>query len=239
MNGEYETIHKPVWEKSSLGSALGFFRKYFIPFVTNRWAGGLSKRYDIGINQLSEGFYITAWNVFLKPWFTGRYKEGMSYIKDAFTEKRLLTEDEANNLRKFYTEMAVILALWILIETIGDDSEDLKDHSMFTLYALYFMKKVKSETEQVNISGFNEVRNIIRTPSIAFNQLANYTRIWNDLGYLLTGDEKADIAADNGFWKEGDSKLLRDVLALGTGFKGNAFYPEQLIKNFEYGQRNR
>lgn len=240
MNGEYEKVNKSVFEKSSLGASLSFFRKYLVPFTTNRLAGYSQKRYNIGTEQLSEGFYITAYNTFIEPFIKDGVTGAVVTIKDALTEQRMLTPDEAANLRKFYTETIIILTLFLLIAAIGDDGEDLKKHSFSTLYLLYFMKKVKSEAEQVRpLAGGNEIRNIIRTPSIAFNQLAMYSKIFDDAAYIITGNKKQYLDQDRGFWKKDDTKLFKDLIALSTGFRGNTFYPDQLIKGFHYGQRNR
>lgn len=239
--GEYAKINKSVFEKSALGTATYFFRRHMVRMVAHRFAGASLPRYNITTNRLSEGFHITAWNQFIFPLARFRFDIVGRTIKEAISGNKQLSKEEVQNLRRMFAELSAILILGMLVMAVGDDGDDLKEHSFLTLYMLYFMKKVKSETEQfipIPGMGWNEIVTLSKSPSIAFNQLANYRRIFTDMEYIMTGDKKANMGSDNGFWEKGDSKLLRDALSLG-GYKGNLWHPETLIKSFDYAQRAR
>ena len=242
INGLYETVLKSVFQKGSLGTLMSMFRKYGVPMGVERLRG---QRWNIATNAVSEGMYITFWNEIMRPLFNRRFSELHQSLKDAIHNNPdgQLTESQRENFRKLAAEMSVIMAMGLLTLAIGQDPDDIKEHSFATLYVLYFSKKLKSETEQfIPFPGFgwNEIAGFFKSPSIALSQLSMYNKLFQDLMYALSGDEEAYYQKDTlGFWEEGDSKVLADILALSVGFKGKAFYPEAMISSFSYGQRAR
>jgi hypothetical protein len=236
LNGNYAKINKTVAEKYALGKSTFFFRKYLIPFVIRRFGGYNSQRLDILKDGYEEGYYITLWNSILRPMITSPLR----FFKNGDGKFKNLTEDDVINLKRAYTELAIIIALTIVLNAIGDDRDELKDHSNATLHLLFLLKKVKSETEQLNpVFGINEIMAIMRSPSIAFAQLGRYRDLTINVYGTLANEEYAYYKKDTlGFWEKGDSKALADALKL-IGFNGKTFHPRALIEGFEYGQRAR
>jgi hypothetical protein len=240
VNGLHERLHKPLFEKTPLGAAVSFFRKHIIPGITERFEG---ERFNIVHNRHRQGQYRTFWYKIIEPLYKRQFDEFQDTVREIIKKdpNGTLTDADRENLRKISMELTIIIITTLLVFSIGDDNDDLKKHSFLTLYALYFSKKLKSETEQF-MPGFNlnELIGVLKTPSIALNQLSMYREALKHLKYTVLGDEKAYYQKDTyGFYKEGDSKLLKDILALGVGFKGSTFYPEQLVRNFDFAQRNR
>lgn len=242
INGLYDNVLKSVFQKGSLGTLMSMFRKYGVPMGVERLRG---QRWNISTNAVSEGMYTTFWNEIMRPMYNRRFNELHQSLKDAIhnNPEGQLTESQRENFRKLAAEMSVIAAMGLLTLAIGTEPDEMKEHSFATLYMLYFSKKLKSETEQfIPLPGFgwNEIAGFFKSPSIALSQLSMYNKLFQDMMYALSGDEKAYYQKDTlGFWKEGDSKVLADILALSIGFKGKAFYPEALISSFNYGQRAR
>lgn len=242
MNGLYDNILKTVFQKGALGTLMSNFRKYAIPMAVELFKG---QRYDISTNKVSDGVYRTFWDQVITPLWNRRFYELNENIKDAIKNNPdgQLTENQRENFRKLAAQMSVIIAMGLLTAAIGQDPDDMKEHSFATLYLLYFSKKLKSETEQfLPLPGFglDEIGGFFKSPSIGLAQISMYNKMFRDIGYTVFNSEKAYYQKDTlGFWKEGDSKVLADILALSVGFKGKSFYPKALISSFDYGQRNR
>lgn len=234
LNGNYAKLNKAVAEKYALGKAIFFFRKYLVPFAMRRFG---TRRLDILKDEESEGYYSTSYRAMLKPIFTNPYR----FFKEKEWDWENLTEYEKANLRKFFTESALIVLFMLLISTIGDEPDELKDHNFLTLHFLFLLKKVRSETEQLNpLFGLREINAIVRSPSVAYSQtVARFSDIFAYTYYHIGDPDKAYYQKDTGgFWEKGDSKALAASLKL-IGFNGKTFYPKELIEGFEYGQRAR
>lgn len=244
LNGEYSKWNKNVAQKYAAFKAISFFRKYFIPMATRRFSGYKGPRMNIGTDDYREGYYITFTRHILLPLLKGRISQFRFAVMAAYRNDGTMSPKDVANLKRMTAEITLILSMAFFIKAVGggdDEDQDLDKHSFAALYAIFWAKKVKSETEQflpLPGLGWGEISNLYHNPAIAVSQLDKHRRIIDDAFLYLTGDDKAYTDSDQGMWDEGSLKFNRDILKL-IGITGTTWHPDQLIKNFEYGQRNR
>lgn len=251
LNGNYDKFNRPTYEKWAVGKAASLFRRFFVPMAVRRWGGANEKRYNINKSDWEEGFYIATFK-FFKEWIR----------KDGQTSSELLKDPRVRQaLARSAAEAVFLLTLYITIFAIMGDDDDgdddngndgngkgfdinnnskLKYMSFWLLHLLYILKKVLAETETFNvIGGYNEIRRIIDDPFVFLYQIDKTAAGLMSLKDLIMGSENAYYKRDTpGIFKKGDSKTLAKVMKV-LGLRLDTFYPEQMLKNFNYGQRNR
>jgi hypothetical protein len=246
INGNYAKINKTVAEKAALGRATFFFRKYFTPFVTRRFAGRNGPKLNAMEDNYHQGYYIEGTRVLMRDILGGMLVDrGMavgSFLDIFRGEAKFLSKKEVYSSRRLLGEMSFILLLNLLLIIPGfDDDEDYDEYSWAHLHLLYQIYKLKSETEQFfPIAGFDEMYRTQANPSLIIGISYNkFRRMPRDLYYMMTGDEKARYKRDtHGMWKEGDLKILADIYK-SLGLRFDILYPEQRLRNFRYAERTR
>jgi hypothetical protein len=144
-----------------------------------------------------------------------------------------LTENERNNLKKAIAELstyAALLALSLLLGSMGDDDEELKDNYAYNV-AMYEILRLKSEIgffiPGVNIQQGDLLR-IIKSPS-SINTLLERTARFSS--QLFNPFE--EYKRKTGPWEKGDSKLKAKFLKLMFGYSGSNMDPSIALENFK------
>jgi len=240
LHGNYSKLNQAMVERYSVGRMAFFFRKFFVPLFAKRFSG---LRANIMRDTYTEGFYITFYNSVIKELFnvvTG--KERLTNPKNWWTSQTPL---QKANLKRAAAEILMILCIYIISSALtaladGDgDGEPDKDANFFLLHAIYLAKRARSETEQfMPVLGANEISKTLTTPSVAYSMhYRNTSNLVKHTIGLLTGEENAYLKQGKGFFDPDAPKVLGDLLKI-IGISGNTFHPHELIKGFDYAQRN-
>lgn len=240
LNGDYAKFGRPLIEKYTLGRLMFFMRKFLVPLVSRRFA---SPRLNLETETIQQGYYVS----FVKS----LYKDIVRYRGNVISHWGDMSDEEKQSVKRTAVDIGLILMFAVLISMLGgyDDDKDMKlygsngaqlaEGKFWKLHLLYQLMKVKSETENfvpIFGMGYDEAMRTVGTTSIAWRTLNQLSQIAGDAWTLGTNPDKAYYQRDQGFWNQGDMKLVARLGRLG-GFSGNTFHPDQLIKNFNLGQK--
>lgn len=232
LNGAYAKIDKSVAEKSFLGKLAFYMRKYFLPMAYRRFE---PYKYDYEERAFKEGYYVTGVKL-----ISDMFKLNADLVRNWSTYKETLTDDQKRNVRRFMTEVGIIVTLGLVIMMIGgdDDDREFKGRWFYTM-AVYELMKVKSETETfLPLPGFgiNELTSLFSSPFVPATTAKTAGKVLTDLKNAIVQDEDAFFKRDYGIYEEGDLRLKASALKM-LGVPVNLLSPELLVKNFELRNR--
>jgi hypothetical protein len=238
LNGNYNKFDRPLIEKYSMGRMLFFMRKYFVPLMSRRFS---PLHVDMEAGTFKEGYYRTFWRIFFND---------LKHLQLTIGENwHDLTLEEKQAMHRVIMEAGIILTLMLLLLLLGyyDDDRDIsldEDQGVsslhfWKLHLMYLTLRAKSEAENFIPApglGFNELYNQGTTFTLSWRYLGNLMQITEQLGYLLTGNDKAIYDRRQGIWEKGDWKLWAKMGKV-FGFTGNTLHPDVMLKNLENAQR--
>jgi len=221
LHGVYNRLDEIEAKKDWVGRLLMQFRNFLVPNMERRFQG---LHVNFEMNDVVEGYYKTLYRKVVDE-HKGKFWELMN-DKD-------LTENERNNLKKAIAELstyAALLAMSLLLGSMGDDDDELKDNYMYSV-AMYEILRLKSEIgffiPGVNIQQGDLLR-IIKSPS-SINTLLERTARFSS--QLFNPFE--EYQRKSGPWEKGDSKLKAKFLKLFFGYSGSNMDPSIALENFK------
>jgi hypothetical protein len=251
LNGSYNKFDKAWAEKTSLGKAMFYFRKYFIPIAMNRWG---TRRANYESMTVEQGFYLT----FLQTMGKDIAKFKFNVVKNWHTysdfEKRAIKKTLADALM-----VLTIMTIYSVLLGFNPDDPDrfrkLREKNWAAQAAIFVLLRVRSETEQfMPLSGIEEIKGIYNNPSLALGQVGTYMNMSRltiehlldvipgvDFNSSLYYQRKSSDATLLGMTlrDEGDSKLFSQLMQTFAGYSGKTFHPDEAIKSWEYAQKQR
>jgi hypothetical protein len=251
LNGSYNKFDKAWAEKTSLGKAMFYFRKYFIPIAMNRWG---TRRANYESMTVEQGFYLT----FLQTVGKDIAKFKFTIVKNWHT----YSDFEKRAIKKTLADALMVLAIMTLYSVfLGFNPDDpdrfrkLREKNWAAQSAVFVLLRVRSETEQfMPFSGIEEIKGIYNNPSLALGQMSTYMSMSRltiehlldvipgvDFNSSLYYQRKSSEATLLGMTlrDEGDSKLFSQLMQTFAGYSGKTFHPDEAIKSWEYAQKQR
>lgn len=221
LNGAYSKYDKTQGERYLLVRLISFLKRHFTRMFLNRWGyrGNFLEpkaRWDVGSNEMEIGYY------------TQSLASIINGLKSGGKDFKYMTKREKVALKKFATELVLVLAASMLVKLIfsyDDDDEDrfekLRQKSgpmplpwanespykfnfggFMSNQALFLTKATLNENSAFLPfpgMGLDDYRAILDFNSIAFgNTLTNYVKILDNLTGMMLGDEGAYYKKDVG-----------------------------------------
>jgi LysM repeat protein len=240
-----------------------FMRKWFIPMLTNRlgasveiengkfWKPKFQKRYDWLTGKTTIGYYLNA------------YLGMKELIKSKGKYWAYMDEQTKSDLMRTMSEGLFIIAMALVASmAFGYDpddkkrfakmrersgplfSDDFKTWGFMQNHMLLLLLGTQMETSAfvplptiAGVSlGYDDYIKIASTTTSAFGNTASlYGKIFEDLGMLLTGNEKAFYSRKEGeyYWeKKGSPKILGHLLKT-VGINGNTGQVDKALEDLE------
>lgn len=247
LNGQIAEEDNPRASKYLLYNLATFYRKFALPMFLNRFQADMSKEnrwgevYDFDMGTTTRGYYITAIDATIRM------------IKDFKKTYPKLTDEEKSAIKKVLAEGLMLFALYMVATFLfgydpGDEDrfEKLKAKeerfgqlgwmSNEMLYLTIMVQRENQMFVPVPGIGIDEWLDLTESTSIATSPtLELYSKIFMDLFYLASGNDKAYYKQDVGpyFWQEqGDTKLGNHIASI-FGLKGKNVSPIWAIKKAE------
>lgn len=202
MNGVYNTSDKPASHAYIAGRLVNFMRSWLPEGIAARWN---TKTKDIGLDETTEGFYVSSLVAFNNMYSEKGFVNGtLGSLKLLFwlekqdrkllllPEERELPEQEQEdlidmrraNMRKMLFEVAIIVSLGILINAGFDDDDES--------FAKYMLARIQREMQ--TFYSPMVAWDVLRSPTVALNTvqaMANVTTDFTKGGFFyLTGQEQ-------------------------------------------------
>ena len=261
--GAYAKLAQPEAQRFLLYRMVSFLRKYFTTMLMERWGfrGKFWKpkmRYDIGTNNLTQGFYITTMQSLIRWMSTG----GKALP--------IMTPLERRAFIKLGTEIASVVLLGIMYSWlfdfdpddeekyeklrqksgplpfpfVGEDSEHpFHPGGWMSNQMLQVMMQVRAENDQwLPFPGFgmDNYAQQLALKSFAYGPtIESYVKILSDLYMMGTGDDRSDYMRDIGpyDWQKADSEKIWNHAFKMFGITGSTMDPVLAIKNFQSWQQ--
>lgn len=261
LNGAMGREDRPEADRYLLFRYLSFFRRWMTSMFTNRFAysGDLLKgtargRYDYQLGDTKEGFYITNLKLMYRTFRTmGKYIPFASAEeKAAFL--RLGTElgtlilmgtllpalfgwdpDDEDRYKKLRANSDALPFFYVE----DDPHRDFDLGGWLSNHALLMLMQTRGENDQFLPFpglGINDYKQWLDIKSMVFGPtLKTYADIAQDVGYLVTGDDKAYYQKDVGAykWQQQDEAKIWNHIAKAIGVTGSSIDPAVAIKNFQ------
>ena len=244
LNGTVAAIESPTAEKYLLYDVASFSRKFGTGMFLSRFQMDTSKDnfggkvWDWDLDEATRGKYIT----FLQ--------NGVKLIRDGRNYWPIMTQDEKSAFYEIVTEGMLIalssLAIIFLFGFSGDDEDrfqKLKEREAKYGYAgwvanhmLYQVMMVQKENSTMTPLGVGEWLDFTKTSNIVMGPTLDlYLKIFKDLGYMLTGSDKAIYKQEVGpySWQEEGKYKLWNHLGSIFGLSGKNASPYWAIKKNE------
>ena len=247
LNGTVGAIESPTAEKYLLYDVFTFSRKFGTGMFLSRFQMDTSKAnrggevWDWDLDETTRGKYITF------------IKQMNNLIRDGRNYWPIMTEDEKIAFKEIVFEGMSIFLMGIAVSLLfgfDDDDEDrfqkLKDREAkygkagwianHMLYQLVMVRKENSTMIPLPGLGAGEWLDFTKTTTIAMGPTLDlYVTILKDLGYILTGSDKAIYKQDVGAYKwqkEGNYKLWNHLGSI-FGLSGKNYSPYWAMKKQE------
>jgi hypothetical protein len=244
LNGSVAAVEAPIAEKSLLYDVASFSRKFGTGMFLSRFQMDTSKEnrggavWDWDLDEATKGKYIT----FLQ--------NSVKMIRDGKNYWPIMTDEEKTAWREVVTEGMLIaisgLAVAFLFGFSGDDEDrfqKLKDREAkygtagwVVNHMLYQVIMVQKENSSLTPLGAGEWLDFTKTSNIVMGPTLDlYLKILTDLGYILTGNDKAIYKQDVGpySWQEEGKYKLWNHLGGIFGLSGKNLSPYWAIKKNE------
>jgi hypothetical protein len=221
LNGAYSKYDKTQGERYLLVRLISFLKRHFTRMFLARWGyrGNFLEpkaRWDVGSNDMEVGYYTQSLAAIING------------LKSGGKDFKYMTKKEKIALKKFATELVLVMAAGMLAKLIfsyDDDDEDrfekLRQKSgpmplpwatespykfnfggFMSNQALFLTKATLNENSAflpIPGYGLDDYRAILDFNSIAFgNTLTNYVKILDNLTGMMLGDEGAYYKKDVG-----------------------------------------
>jgi hypothetical protein len=251
LNGAMDELDSPQAEKFIVYRLFTFYKKFATGMFLNRFQTDLSKNnrwghvYNWEAGAPVKGYYIAGVQAMYKTLRTG----------GAYWS--VMTKEEKAAFRKMVTE-GMTLALMALavtfifgwdpedeerFEKLGRREEDYPYFGWMANHMLYQLIATKRENQSFIplpwVGGLEEWYKYGDATSIAFGPtIGLYLKILADLGYMVTGNEKAVYRQEAGpypWQDEGDYKLWNHLASI-YGIKGKNLSPIWAIRRDEQFQ---
>jgi hypothetical protein len=244
LNGSVAAIESPTAEKSLLYDVASFSRKFGTGMFLSRFQMDTSKEnrggrvWDWDLDEATKGKYVT----FLQ--------NSVKLIRDGRNYYPIMTDEEKTAWREIVTEGMLIalssLAIAFLFGFSGDDEDrfqKLKDREAkygaagwVVNHMLYQVIMVQKENSSLTPLGIGEWLDFTKTSNIVMGPTLDlYLKILTDLGYIVTGNDKAIYKQEVGpySWQdEGEYKLWNHLGGI-FGLSGKNLSPYWAIKKNE------
>lgn len=214
--GNYAKQDKTLLERSALGSALMFMRRYFAPLLLDAWQ---VKRFNLS-SGTREGYNLTAFKV-LKLSLEG-IKNKTNYW-DTFSTSEKLTVLKA---MAFWTSTLFFNALILNLDPDDEKRKykKTKNWDWLRLQLLLQAIRVKSEVEQMTpVGGFNEIIKTIKNPLMIGTKLSQMGGLVELLDKTINDDPEATYSSSSSPMMEDifdtDSKALVQIYKI-MGYRG-------------------
>ena len=244
LNGSVAAIEAPIAEKSLLYDVASFSRKFGTGMFLSRFQMDTTKGnrggavWDWDLDEATKGKYIT----FLQ--------NSVKLVRDGKNYWPIMTDEEKIAWREVVTEGMLIavssLAVAFLFGFAGDDEDrfqKLKDREAkygtagwVVNHMLYQVIMVQKENSSLTPLGVGEWLDFTKTSNIVMGPTLDlYLKIFKDLGYILTGNDKAIYKQDVGpySWQEEGKYKLWNHLGGIFGLSGKNASPYWAIKKNE------
>ena len=240
-----------------------FMRKWFIPMLTNRWGARVEiengkfwkpkfqKRYDWMTGKPTIGFYLNAY-LGMKELVTSKGKY-WAYMDE---------QQKADMIRALSESLAIITFALLASMVFGYDpddkdrfekmrersgalgTDDFKTFGFIQNHTLLLLLGTQMETSAfvplpslagVNLGGDDYIKMASTTTSAFGNTISLYAKIYQDLGRLLVGSEKAFYSRKEGeYWWEqkGRPKVIGHLLKT-VGVTGSSGQVDKAIEGLE------
>ena len=221
MHGVYNEFDKGTAQRYSLGRLAVMYRKHLVPGYTRRFK---KASMDEELGTVTEGYYRTFWNTFLKDLFDFK----SSVIKNWSTYSTF----EKAQIQRTIAELTIILtatALVAILKNMADDDDDELKKNYAYNFVLYELIRMRSETAAY-ISPPDAYR-IVKSPSAMTGTLERAIK-FTDQFFLTWDPEKLEYQRKQGIWNEGDNKSWAYFLKL-MGYSGYNITPEAAVESFE------
>lgn len=261
LNGAMGREDRPEADRYLLFRYISFFRRWMTSMMTNRFAysGDLLKgtargRFDYQLGDTKEGFYITNLKLIHKV-----FKSMGKYLPYASPEERaafmrLSTElgtlilmstllpamfgwDDSDEDR--YAKLRAKSGALPFLFTEDDPSRPFDMGGWLSNHALLMLMQTRGENDQFlpfPSLGLNDYKQWLDVKSMVFGPtLKTYMDISQDLGYMLTGDDKAYYQKDVGAysWQKEDEAKIWNHIAKAFGLSGSSMDPASAVKSYQ------
>jgi hypothetical protein len=244
LNGTVAAIESPTAEKYLLYDVASFSRKFGTGMFLSRFQMDTSrdnfggKVWDWDLDEATRGKYVT----FLQ--------NGVKLIRDGRNYWPIMTQDEKSAFYEIVTEGMLLalstMAIIFLFGFSGDDEDrfqKLKEREAKYGYAgwvanhmLYQVMMVQKENSTMTPLGVGEWLDFTKTSNIVMGPTLDlYLKIFKDLGYMITGSDKAIYKQEVGpySWQEEGKYKLWNHLGSIFGLSGKNASPYWAIKKNE------
>jgi hypothetical protein len=236
LNGSMGKEDRPEADRYLLYRYISFFRRFLTSMLTNRFAysgsllAGTSRgRFDYSLGDTKEGFYITFVKSLKNAFETGFNSWLIVPLVFGFDGD---DEDKYKKLRANSDALPLPLVF-------DDPKRPFNITGWMGNHALLQTMQVAGENDQFLPFpgyGINNYKDFLDIKSMAFGPtLKTGFDIINDVGYIVTGDEKARYQRSAGpyIWQqEGELKLWSHI-AKSFGMTGTNVDPAKAIRNYQ------
>jgi hypothetical protein len=244
LNGTIAALDSPTAEKSLLYDVASFSRKFGTGMFLSRFQMDTTKGnfggkvWDWDLDEATRGKYVT----FLQ--------NSVKLIRDFKNYWPIMTKEEKSAVYEIVTEGMLIalssLAIVFLFGFEGDDEDrfqKLKDREekygnagWIANHMLYQIMMVQKENTSMTPLGVGEWLDFTKTSNIVMGPTLDlYLKIFKDLGYMITGNDKAIYKQEvgpYGWQEEGEYKLWNHLGGI-FGLSGKNYSPYWAIKKNE------
>jgi hypothetical protein len=244
LNGTVAAIESPTAEKYLLYDVASFSRKFGTGMFLSRFQMDTSrdnfggKVWDWDLDEATRGKYIT----FLQ--------NSVKLIRDGKNYWPIMTKDEKSAFYEIVTEgMLIALSSIAIVFLFGFESDDEDRFQKLKAreekygnvgwvinHMLYQVIMVQKENSTMTPLGIGEWLDFTKTSNIVMGPTLDlYLKIFKDLGYLLTGNDKAIYQQEVGpyTWQEEGRYKLWNHLGGIFGLSGKNLSPYWAIKKNE------
>lgn len=247
LNGTISDIDQPTAEKYLLYDVFSFSRKFGTGMFLSRFQTDLSKE-----NRFGE-----VWDWDLDETEKGKYVRFLQLMHRTLTDGKnywpIMTEEEKTAFKEVVTEGMLIALLGITISLLfgfaGGDEDRFKKlrereakygtagwMANHILYQLIMVQKENSTMIPIPGLGAGDWLDFTKTSTIVMGPTIElYFKILKDLGYIITGSEKAIYKQDVGpyTWQEEGHYKLWNHIGSVLGLSGKNYDPIWAIKKNE------
>ena len=222
LNGVYNDLDRGMIKRTGIGRMLMVFRSW-MPASINRRFG---KRYfDYRTDSFTEGSYRSFGKFILAPLIKDFSISNINYIK-RFKE---LSDMEKANVRRTFTEVAMMVALGVMASIFTSMSDDDEDNYWLALAAV---QANRAYTELRFYSDPNEFLNILQNPAAGVRNLQILFRLQDSFNLFdyVTGEDDF-LRRYKGGRHKGEIYLTRNMLKLVPFIEQfeRAVHPEEVL----------
>ncbi len=225
LHGIYNNFDKSSVERYTAGRLLMFFRKFVIPGYKRRFK---QLGVDEELGYSTEGYYRTLTNVFVS--------QRESLIKYLLNNESDLTESQKKNIKRAIIDLTFVAILGIFTSLLAAYADDDDDSIAYNILE-YEISRLYSETSF--FINPNETFRVLKTPTVAYTKLEQFTRLASQVGIPKPYDfENQEFVIFEVYdrnttsSKKGDNKAFKYFKKF-IGLDLSRYSPEVALENFE------